>query len=64
VVSDLRPATGVQHHSRTELSATNAANAGRSQDQRNLAVTSTANDGRKTFTRHGSRDGGVMSDRT
>jgi hypothetical protein len=41
----------VQHHGRTEPSATNAANARRPQYQRNLAVTSTANDGWKTFTR-------------
>jgi hypothetical protein len=54
VVSDLRRATCVQHHGRTEPSATNAANASRPQYQRNLAVTSTANDGWKTFTRPGS----------
>ena len=54
VVSDLRRATCVQHHGRTEPSATNAANARRPQYQRNLAVTSTANDGWKTFTRQGS----------
>jgi hypothetical protein len=52
-VSDPRRATCVQHHRRTEPSATNAANAGRPQDHRNRAVTSTANDGRKTFTRQG-----------
>jgi hypothetical protein len=40
----------VQHHRRTEPSATNAANARSRQNQRNLAVTSTANDGWKTFT--------------
>ena len=50
VVSDLRCATNVQHHRRTEPSATNAANARSPPHQRNLAVTSTANDGRKTFT--------------
>jgi len=55
VVSDLRRATCVQHHGRTEPSATNAANARRPQYQRNLAVTSTANDGWKTFTHQGSR---------
>jgi len=54
VVSDLRRATSVQHHRRTEPSATNAANARSPQNQRNLAVTSTANDGWKTFTRQGS----------
>jgi hypothetical protein len=54
VVSDLRRATGVQHHGRTEPSATNAANARSPQHQRNLAVTNTANDDRKTFTRQGS----------
>jgi phenylpropionate dioxygenase-like ring-hydroxylating dioxygenase large terminal subunit len=50
VVSDLRCATGVQHHRRTQPSATNPANARSPQNQQNLAVTSTANDGRKTFT--------------
>ena len=54
VVSDLRRATSVQHHRRTEPSATNAANARSPQNQRNLALTSTANDGWKTFTRQGS----------
>jgi hypothetical protein len=54
VVSDLRRATGVQHHGRTEPSATNAANARSPQHQRNLAVTNTANDDRKTLTRQGS----------
>jgi hypothetical protein len=44
-------ATDVQHHRRIEPSATNAANAGRRQYQRNLPVTSTANDARKTFSR-------------
>jgi hypothetical protein len=55
VVSDLRRATSVQHHRRTEPSATNAANARSPQNQRNLAVTSTANDGWKTFTRQGAQ---------
>ena len=54
MVSYLRRATGVQHHRRTEPSATNAANACSPQNQRNRAVTSTANDGRKTFTQQGS----------
>jgi hypothetical protein len=40
----------VQHHRRTEPSATNAANGRSAQYQRNLAVTSTANDAWKTFT--------------
>ena len=47
VVSDLRRATGVKHDRRTEPSATNSANAGSPKYQLNLAVTSTANDGRK-----------------
>ena len=50
VVSDLRRATGVKHDRRTEPSATNTANAGSPKYQLNLAVTSTANDGWKTFT--------------
>ena len=54
VVSDLRRATGVKHDRRTEPSATNTANAGSPKYQLNLAVTSTANDGWKTFTRQGS----------
>jgi hypothetical protein len=54
VVSDLRRATSVQHHRRTEPSATNLANARSPQYQRTLAVTNTANDGWKTFTRQGS----------
>jgi len=47
VVSDLRRATGVKHDRRTERSAINTANAGSPKYQRNLAVTSTANDGWK-----------------
>jgi hypothetical protein len=54
VVSDLRRATSVQHHRRTEPSATNLANARSPQYQRTLAVTNTANDGWETFTRQGS----------
>src|SRR6478735_7495197 len=50
VVSDLRRATGVQHHRRTEPSATNAANGRSAQYQRNPAVTTTANDAWKAFT--------------
>jgi len=56
VVSDLRRATGVKHDRRTERSAINTANADSPKYQRNLAVTSTANDGWKTFTRQGSLD--------
>jgi hypothetical protein len=50
VVSDLRRATAVHHDRRPEPSATNTANAGSPKYQRNVAVTSTANDGWKTFT--------------
>jgi hypothetical protein len=54
VVTDLRRATNVQHHRRTEPSATNPAKTRSPQYQRNLAVTSAANDDWETFTRQGS----------
>src|SRR6185437_2038226 len=54
VVSDLRRATSVQHHRRTEPSANQRYQRRYAQNQRNLAVTNTANHGWKTFTRPGS----------
>jgi len=51
VVRDLRRATGVQHHRRTEPSATNAAYARSLRYQRKLAVTSPSQRSVETFTR-------------